>query len=250
MTMNTREACPECGSQQFKKNGHIHNGKQNHQCKACGRQFVADATNRVIVEEQRTLVERLLCEKISLHGICRAIGVSIRWLMDFIVARFAAVPEHLHGQPIAASRDVLIGCLEVEADELWSFVQKKAIPQWVWIAMDKQTRQIIAFHVGDRSQDSAKQLWANIPEVYRKRATFYTDQYAAYTGVIPTAQHKAITKSARKTNHLERFNNTLRQRVSRLVRSTLAFSKKVENHIGAIRYFISHYNLTRVALLV
>ena len=65
--------------------------------------------------------------------------------------------------------------------------------------------------------------------------------------MIPAAQHKAITKSARKTNHIERFNNTLRQRVSRLVRSTLAFSKNVENHIGAIRYFIYHYNLTRAA---
>jgi insertion element IS1 protein InsB len=248
--LSRREVCPKCGSQQFKKNGHIHNGKQNHLCKVCGRQFVADATNRVIVEEQRALVERLLCEKISLHGICRAIGVSLRWLMDFIVARFAAVPEHLHVQPVAASRDVLIGCLGVEADELWSFVQQKTNPRWVWIAMEKRTRQIIAFHVGDRSQESAKLFWANIPVVYRERATFYTDQYAAYTDVIPPAQHKAITKSARKTNHIERFNNTLRQRVSRLVRSTLAFSKKVENHIGAIRYFISHYNLGRAALLV
>ncbi len=68
--------------------------------------------------------------------------------------------------------------------------------------------------------------------------------------MIPAARHKAITKHARKTNHIERFNNTLRQRVSRLVRSTLAFSKKLENHIGAIRYFICHYNLTRTALLV
>jgi insertion element IS1 protein InsB len=116
--------------------------------------------------------------------------------------------------------------------------------------MDKETRQIIAFHVGDRSRDSAKQLWDNIPAVYRERATFYTDHYAAYTGVIPAARHKPIGKYARKTNHIERFNNTLRQRVSRLVRSTLAFSKKVENHIGAIRYFICHYNLTRAALLV
>src|SRR6266850_1999000 len=112
----------------IQENGQIHNGKQNHHCKTCGRQFVVDATNRGIVEEQRTLVERLLCEKISLHGICRAIGVSIRWLMDFIVARFAAVPDHLHVQLIAASREVLIGCLEVEADELWSFVQKKTNP--------------------------------------------------------------------------------------------------------------------------
>jgi insertion element IS1 protein InsB len=204
MTMTTREAWPECGSPQFKKNGHIHNGKQNHQSKACGHQFGVDATNRGIVEEQRTLVEHLLCEKISLHGICRAIGVSIRWLMDFIVARLAVVPEHLPVQPIAASHEVLIGCLTVEADELGTFVPKKANPHWVWIAMDQQTRQIIMFHVGDHSQDSAKQLWANIPEVYRKQATFYLDQYAASTGVIPTAQHKALPKSARKTNHIER----------------------------------------------
>jgi insertion element IS1 protein InsB len=79
---------------------------------------------------------------------------------------------------------------------------------------------------------------------------FYTDQSAAYLGVIPAARHRAITKLTRKTNHIERFNNTLQQRVSGLVRSTLAFSKKMDNHLGAIRYFICHYNLTRAALRV
>ena len=247
--MVIRDACPECGSNRFKKNGHIHTGKQNHQCKTCGRQFVLCAENHVIAEDQRTLVERLLCEKISLHGICRAVGVSLRWLMDFIVARFAALPGHLHVRPVAAPRDVFIGRLEVEADEMWSFVKQKANKQWVWIAMDKQTRQIIAFHVGDRSYNSAKQLWANLPAVYREQAMFSTDQYAVYTGVIPAAQHKAITKQARKTNHIERFNTTLRQRVSRLVRDTLAFSKKLANHVGAIKYFICHDNLTKAAAL-
>jgi insertion element IS1 protein InsB len=67
--------------------------------------------------------------------------------------------------------------------------------------------------------------------------------------VIPTVQHKAITKKARKTNHIERFNNTLWQRISRLVRDTLAFSKKLAHHIGAIKYFICHYNLIRAAAL-
>jgi IS1 transposase len=66
-----------------------------------------------------------------------------------------------------------------------------------------------------------------------------------YKGVIPAVQHRAITKQARKTNHIERFNNTLRQRVSRLVRETLSFSKTLANHIGALKYFICHYNLTR-----
>ena len=56
-------------------------------------------------------------------------------------------------------------------------------------------------------------------------------------------------KPFRERHHIERFNNTLRQRVSRLVRDTLAFSKKLANHIGAIKYFIRHYNLTRPAAL-
>jgi insertion element IS1 protein InsB len=217
--------------------------------KACGHQFVVYADNRAIAEDQRTLVERLLLEKISPHGICRAVGVSIRWLMDFMITRFKALPDHLHVQPVTSPRDVLMGRLDVEADEMWSFVKQKANRQWVWIAKDQQTRQIIAFHIGDRSHDSAKQLWVNLPAAYREQATFYTDQYEVYKGVIPAAQHKAITKKARKTNHIERFNNTLRQRVSRLVRDTPAFSKKLANHMGVIKYFICHYNLTRAAAL-
>jgi len=57
------------------------------------------------------------------------------------------------------------------------------------------------------------------------------------------------TYLVRKTNHVERFNCTLRQRVSRLVRATLSFSKKLANHIGAIKYFICDYNLTKCAAL-
>jgi insertion element IS1 protein InsB len=118
-------------------------------------------------------------------------------------------------------------------DELWSFVGKKANPQWLWIALDA------------RSRKSARQLWDQLPAAYRQHATFYTEAYAPYGQIIPQAQHRAITKEARTTNHVERFNGTLRQRLSRLVRSTLSFSKNLANHIGAIRYFICHYNLTR-----
>ena len=244
--MVVRDACPGCGSIQFKKNGHIHSGKQNHRCKACGRQFVASAEDRIIADEQRTLIEHLLRERISLRGICRAVGVSLTWLLHCMVECFAACPDHLHVPRPAGPAEVVLHQLEAEADEMWSFVEKKANKQWLWIAMDATTRQIIAFHVGDRSRDSAKELWANIPEAYREQATFHTDRYEAYKGVIPAARHRAITKKARNTNHIERFNNTLRQRVSRLVRETLSFSKKLAHHIGAIKYFICHYNLTRV----
>jgi hypothetical protein len=111
---------------QFKKNGHIPSGKQNHQCKACGRQFVASAEERLIASEQRMLIEHLLCERISLRGICRAVGVSLTWLLHFMVERFAACPDHLHVQLPNSPTDVVLLQLEAEADELWSFVQRKA----------------------------------------------------------------------------------------------------------------------------
>ena len=199
----------------------------------------------LISDDKRGLIERLLVERISLRGICRAVGVTLKWLLGFLVQCFAALPDHLHVRPVTCHGNVMIRRLEVEADEMSSFVQKKANKQWIWIAMDATTRQIIAFHVGDRSHTSAEHLWAKIPPAYRQHATFYTDQYVVYAKVIPAAQHKAISKLARKTNHIERFNNTLRQRVSRLVRDALSFSKKLANHIGAIKLFICHYNLTR-----
>jgi insertion element IS1 protein InsB len=68
-----------------------------------------------------------------------------------------------------------------------------------------------------------------------------------YKDVIPPAQHKTISKLARKPNQIERFNNTFQPRISRLVRETLSFSKKLANHIRAIKYAICHYTLTRSA---
>jgi insertion element IS1 protein InsB len=56
-----------------------------------------------------------------------------------------------------------------------------------------------------------------------------------------------MTKNARKTNHVERLNNTLRQRLSRLGRDTRSCSTKLANHIGAITFFICHDNLANAA---
>jgi insertion element IS1 protein InsB len=247
--MVLREACPQCGSIWFKRNGHIHTGKQNHRCKRCGRAFVLDPENQVTTEKQRTLIARLLLERISLRGICRAVGVGLQWLLRFMVARFQAAPEHLYVESPSSTPAVIVQRLEAEVDELWRFVGKKANRQWVWVAMDATSHQVIAFHVGDRSSQSAQALWEKIPAVYQERALFYTDHSAVYSGVIPSAQYRAITKLARKTNHGERFNCTLRRRVPRLVRATLSFSKKLSNYIGAIRYFICDYNLTKCAAL-
>jgi insertion element IS1 protein InsB len=78
--------------------------------------------------------------------------------------------------------------------------------------------------------------------VYRQCAQVYTDYWEAYEAVIPSQRHCAVGKESGLTSSIERLNNTLRQRIARLVRKTLSFSKKLENHIGAIWMFIHEYN--------
>lgn len=70
----------------------------------------------------------------------------------------------------------------------------------------------------------------------------YTDLFKSYTSVLPIEQHQPCTKKEGQTNHIERFNLTLRQSVGRLVRKALSFSKKLRPHIYALRLFFVTYN--------
>ena len=130
----------------------------------------------------------------------------------------------------------------MECDEMWSYIKNKQNKTWIWLALDKNTRQIVGVNVGKRDLSGATGLWKSLPAVYRQCAVSYTDYWGAYKGVLPSKRHKAVGKDSGQTNHIERFNNTLRQRISRFVRKTLSFSKRIENHIGALYFFINHYN--------
>jgi IS1 family transposase len=125
---------------------------------------------------------------------------------------------------------------------MWSFVGKKSNKQWVWLAIDVDSREIVSVFVGSRDRIGAEGLWMSLPAVYRQCAVCYTDFWAAYDEIIPETRHRPVGKDSGKTNHIERFNLTLRQRISRFVRKTLSFSKKLSNHIGSIWYFVHHYN--------
>jgi insertion element IS1 protein InsB len=129
--MVVRDACPQCGSSKYKKNGHIHHGKQNHHGHDCGRQFIRCFAQYLIADDTRALIERLLLERISLRGICRAVGVNLKGFLGFLVQCCEALPDHLHVQPITCQQDVLIQRLEVKADEMASFVKQKAHKQWI-----------------------------------------------------------------------------------------------------------------------
>ena len=95
---------------------------------------------------------------------------------------------------------------------------------------------------GDRSEDTCQKLWNALPQAYR-RGTCYTDFWSAYQAVIPEEQHQPSGKESGETAHVERFNNTLRQRLARFVRKTLSFSKSDTMHQLCLRLFIWRYNM-------
>lgn len=143
------------------------------------------------------------------------------------------------GQTVAPLRERPI----LELDELWSFVGNKKQKVWVWLALERQTRRIVGFALGDRSAKTCEKVWFALSPDYRKRAVCYTDFGDAYSAVLPSKRHLAVGKETGQTAHTERFNNTLRQCCANLVRDTLSFSRKLEFHEIRIRLFIDHYNV-------
>lgn len=227
--------CPKCKENKVVKNGKIENGKQNFKCLTCGRQFVENPQQKIIPQSTWDLVDRLLLEKIPLAGISRVTGVSELWLQKYVNKKYEDVPKQID---IVKKK----GRLTVQCDEMWSFVGNKDNKQWIWLAIDADSGEIVGVYVGSRDREGAEGLWKSLPPVYRQCAVCYTDFWKAYETVIPKTRHKMVGKDSGKTNRIERFNNTMRQRISRLVRETLSFSKKLVNHVGAIWLFIHHYN--------
>jgi IS1 family transposase len=135
---------------------------------------------------------------------------------------------------------------DLELDELWSFVLKRARKRWVWIALCRATRQVVAYFIGDRSRESCRKLWARIPAAYQ-RGRCFTDFWEAYASVIPAEQHTAAGKESGLTARVERWNNTLRQRLARFVRKSLSFSKSETMHEICLRLFLHRYNLCLVS---
>lgn len=92
-------SCPRCASNRVVKNGFIHNGNQNFKCKDCGRQFVLDPKNKVIEQETKDLIDKLLLEKLPLAGIARVTGVSERWLQTYVNTLYTSVPKEVEVWP-------------------------------------------------------------------------------------------------------------------------------------------------------
>jgi len=75
--------CPNCGTHDIRKNGH-RRGKQNYQCKHCGRQFIEFYSTTGYAQEVKEKCLEMYVNGLGFRGIERVTKVNhntvIRWV--------------------------------------------------------------------------------------------------------------------------------------------------------------------------
>ena len=185
----------------------------------------------------------------------------------------------------------------VQCDEIWSFCyakeknvpKAKAAPQgagdvWTWTALERDTKLIIAYEVGDRSGATANEFIAELRNRLANRVQLTTDGHKVYLEAIDNAfgidvdfaqlikiyggetgqdsprryspaectgiQKRPVTgkpvEADISTSHVERQNLSMRMGMRRFIRLTNAFSKKLANHVHMLSLYFVHYNFVRI----
>ena len=117
--------CPHCYSKNIKKNGHTSYGKQNYQCTDCKRQFVEGGQDWYVSDSDKIIIDKLLLERISLAGICRACDVSESWLSQYIVGLYSDSPDDLNASQTLPE---ITSYLSDRFDEEIDRISKKKVP--------------------------------------------------------------------------------------------------------------------------
>ena len=234
---SVKYSCRSCGSENIVKNGKDYKGSQKYLCKDCHSYGTVELKKGYSFSKKIEILAAYQ-ERSSMRGIQRVFGVAkttlARWLRDL----GDCLPSFGESLEEAKPDDVL------ELDELWSFVYSKDNQRWVWIALCRRTRQVVAYFIGDRSAASAQELWNRIPSKYRGCHSF-SDYWEAYNNIFEN--NEAVGKESGETNHVERWNNTLRQRLGRFVRKSLSFSKSDYFHNVVLFLFIFTYNCSLIS---
>jgi IS1 family transposase len=133
---------------------------------------------------------------------------------------------------------------DVELDEMWSFVQKKKNQCWLWLAYSPKERQMLAFSLGKRTDQSLRNLLSKLSGVQVTR--FYTDNWESYQNLIPEIRHW-IGKTG--TQRIERQNLNFRTHLKRLQRRTICFSKSKKMLEAVVKLYVHQINSSSISFV-
>lgn len=280
--------CPACQTE-ARRFGKDRKGNQRYQCLTCKKTF-ADApinplgTMRIGMEKAVQCLQ-LLLEGVSVRSTMRITGTNRSTILDLMVMMGERCMHLLDG------RIQNLPVVDVQCDEIWGFVRMKektrlrehpdmkdAGDAYCYVAMERETKLILAWHLGIRSTTDTELFADHLARATCGRFQISTDGYRPYATAIPAAMPQAdfaqlikqyadknegkyspgevtgTTKVIRKgvpdqdricTSHIERKNLTIRMSNRRMTRLTNAFSKKWENHLAMLGLQFAYYNFCR-----
>ena len=246
--------------------------------------------NRLKKEKELAVVSALV-EGVSIRSIERMTGVH----RDKILRYLNRVGENCSRLLDQHMRDFHSRLIQV--DEIWTFVGKKEQhlsekdaanaelgDQYVFIALDAESKLIPTFAVGKRDGDTAHQFMQDLRERLNGngRIQLTTDGFRAYlpavedafgsdvdfaqvvklygtepagpgryapprvTEVVSTTINGNPDERFISTSYVESHNLNLRMRLRRFTRLTNAFSKRLANLKASLALYFAHYNFVRV----
>ena len=190
--------CHQCSSVNIEKNGTDYKGSQKYHCLDCNKYGTLNPQNRDYPRFFRDLVLRAYRERASMRGIQRIFGIARQTLARWLQQEAIELPDLAETLVPPDENDVL------ELDELWSFVLKKSEKRWIWIALCRRTRQVVAYYIGDRSEKSCRKLWERIPH-RNIHARFMEGDYVTIRNSIHTVIFGSVTKKSFPSKHINRW---------------------------------------------
>lgn len=287
--------CLKCHHGTAVKAGTTSANTQRFRCNDCGARFTEPRQNplgtHTTAIDDVVKVFTFMTEGMSVRAISRVTGIHKTTILALLFT-VGLKCSRLFDSKVRNVRPHFI-----QADEAWTFVQKKQKrlkpddpeergDQYVWIALDSETKAVLSYYVGKRdavsayefigdlSQRTAEQhrcqittdgLEGYIPAIeehfgadvdfaqlvknYAPARTDGPDWFRPSHGVvsaIPTPIIGDPDFERISTSHIERANLTVRMQMRRFTRLTNGFSKKLENLKAAVSVFVAWYNFCRV----
>ena len=234
LSITKLEKCPCCSSENIVKNGFTKAGNQRVLCHDCLKSRVLH--RKFSHDFDFEAVRRSFLERMSLCGVSRVFLISYYQVYKELNSCFLLLPNFK--SQVSENKQLTD---IIEFDELCGFCQKKKKKQWIWAALSRNTRQIVAYVIGDRSELTFRRLIRKIPIEYLKCQS-YSDYWKSYAILKAKGNHQQVGKESGQTNHIERYWATLRARITRYVRKSLSFSRKLRYHHLVTKMFIIDYN--------
>ncbi|MDI9882796.1 IS1 family transposase [Flectobacillus longus] len=201
-------------------------GKQRYFCKKCIKTTVVFYTYQAYHIGTNPNIIALTKEGVGILSMARLLSISA----TTILKRIKNIASTLFPPTLSDNQ-------EYEVDELKTYYLQKSNPIWIAYALERESRRVVSFAVGSRSNAMLNQVLQPLVEAYPRK--IYTDKLKSYKYLIDNKIHSIQNRS---TNHIERMNLTLRTHLKRLNRRTLSFSKCVIMLESIIRiYFWSKY---------